>query len=809
MWRFLKWLAIGVFVVLFLLTAGLGLAYYFKADILAAVNRELSKNINGEISVGDIDFTIRQFPAVSIVLSDMYLRGTQYDRYHKDFFASDRVEIDLHLRPLLHKEIAIRSIRVKSGNFYIFRTQSGYTNLDVFKNLKSTDSANHKSQISVTFGNIKLNDVRFLYYDSLKKKSIDLYFQNATNVISYTDSSRLFALQGAVRFGGIMLNAKRGMYLKEKAADVKLYLEYDNSKQALVVKPSSLKFPRSTITLSGNFSFSSPGGFILRISSSKLNYNEGLSLLTQSLQHRLSTYKVERPVELKAIISGKLAPGANPNVDIGFSFRDNKVVVGKISARKITVNGKFTNHADNSQQNDDRNSLLTISSFQGSIGGLPSSGTATIRNLEDPFLELKSTVTVNLPALNAQVDTRRIFFQKGKFLSTIEYSGRLNEYLDKTATRYHGKLKGTATIRQASFLVGPRRHRIEKFEMATHFDQRELSIERTSFLINKSPVTMTGEILGFIPFFIQPARKGYINLSLYSKKLDLTSLLSAKSKKGKQKVANKTRKSISEMVDRLYEKTEFAVALKIDELQFRNFKSSSLKGDLILADRSLKAKNLSMDLADGNFKFSLNLNQLNKPVNPLAIEGTVANADINKVLFAFDNFNQRNITYNNLRGKINMKIKFSSNLDDDFNIITNGTKSTVDLSIKNGRLLNYEPLQHMSNFLLKKRDFDNVKFAEIKTRFTLRGKEVNIKKMEIESSVLRLFLEGRYSFANRTDLSVQIPLSNLRKRDKNYKPQNVGVNTKQGLSIFLHIHTDANGKTIIDYDPFKKYVKSR
>ena len=98
----------------------------------------------------------------------------------------------------------------------------------------------------------------------------------------------------------------------------------------------------------------------------------------------------------------------------------------------------------------------------------------------------------------------------------------------------------------------------------------------------------------------------------------------------------------------------------------------------------------------------------------------------------------------------------------------------LDFSIKNGKLLNFEPLQNMSNFLFKKRDFNNVQFGEIRSHMTIRGTEIDIRKMEIESSVLRLFLEGRYSLKDHTDLEVQVPLSNLKKRDKRLRAGECG-----------------------------------
>jgi hypothetical protein len=85
--------------------------------------------------------------------------------------------------------------------------------------------------------------------------------------------------------------------------------------------------------------------------------------------------------------------------------------------------------------------------------------------------------------------------------------------------------------------------------------------------------------------------------------------------------------------------------------------------------------------------------------------------------------------------------------------------------------------------------------------------------MEVQSNVLTVFLQGFYSFSDSasvgkgTSLSVQLPLSNLKKRDKNYKPENIGSEGDPGTSVYLHVFRDKGGKISFAYDPFKKWVK--
>ncbi len=81
--------------------------------------------------------------------------------------------------------------------------------------------------------------------------------------------------------------------------------------------------------------------------------------------------------------------------------------------------------------------------------------------------------------------------------------------------------------------------------------------------------------------------------------------------------------------------------------------------------------------------------------------------------------------------------------------------------------------------------------------------------MQILSSVVTIYVEGTYGFQGGTDMSVQVPLSNLKKREKDIKDVKISDDTKLGPSVFLRIRDNNDGKIQIAYDPFKDYYKEK
>ena len=81
--------------------------------------------------------------------------------------------------------------------------------------------------------------------------------------------------------------------------------------------------------------------------------------------------------------------------------------------------------------------------------------------------------------------------------------------------------------------------------------------------------------------------------------------------------------------------------------------------------------------------------------------------------------------------------------------------------------------------------------------------------MQIQSSVFSMFVEGVYGLKGNTDLGIQVPLSNLKKRKNDSGPENKGVDRKGGPSIHVRGQTGPDGKIKFKLDLFNKFNKEK
>jgi hypothetical protein len=354
----------------------------------------------------------------------------------------------------------------------------------------------------------------------------------------------------------------------------------------------------------------------------------------------------------------------------------------------------------------------------------------------------------------------------------------------------------------------PKQMKVEKVEALVHFNNEQCRIENISFMMNKNPIVIKGLFTGFVPFFQQPDKRVKVALTVTSPGLDLARLFPKnKTKKLSEEKAAKKKRKFSDLIDLLYKKLEAEITFDIKQLANKNFIAKNITGKILLVNDRLQIKSVKMNLAGGQVDFSASLNQLQKKVNPFTLTAKVKNADVRNFFYSFNNFNQTTIRHDNLSGKVNADIKLKASLNDALDIMTPTMDGDVEFKLKQGRLLEFEPLQKMSNFLFKNRDLSDVQFGEINAHFYLKGTELDVSRMEVQSTIFTLYVEGRYSLADSTDLSIQVPLSNLKMRDQHIPPENIGPDKRVGASVFLRAHKSKEGTTVITYDPFKKFKK--
>ncbi len=239
-----------------------------------------------------------------------------------------------------------------------------------------------------------------------------------------------------------------------------------------------------------------------------------------------------------------------------------------------------------------------------------------------------------------------------------------------------------------------------------------------------------------------------------------------------------------------------------------NFAAQNAKVYLLLQQNDWHIQRASLNFGGGSFLVDANVHHADTIFTGTA-HLDIKNADVRKAFYSFDNFGQDGISYDNLRGTLNTSAALQMQFDSKGGIVPGSLQGTASFSVLNGSLINYKPVMAIQEYALKNRDLTNITFAEIKNNFTIKQNQIQIPRMEIASTAMRIFVEGVYGVINApTDISIQVPLSNLSKQTNDKTPGNKGVDARVGPSIYLRAKSRNDGKIKVGLDLFRKFRKS-
>jgi hypothetical protein len=370
-------------------------------------------------------------------------------------------------------------------------------------------------------------------------------------------------------------------------------------------------------------------------------------------------------------------------------------------------------------------------------------------------------------------------------------------------------LLGKATITNGKLNYFARKINVDKLNATFRFTEKKFTVQDLSLSANKNALKITGNMTDFIPFFTSPKESCKVKLNITSPRLDMSNFSQQRQIARSKSAQVESKKRVSDLVEKLNEVLEFDLDFKVNEFVNKNFKATQLIGNLVLLNNEFILKNAGMDFANGKVSLNLKVSNLQKKINPIQLHAKMKEVDLKEFFYAFNNFNQKTFSHNHIDGKLSLDLDLRAEIDDKLDFITNDLSGVAKFTITDGRLKDFEPMQRLSNFLLKGRDFSDVQFGEITSNINMAGTQMHVSRMEVESTVITMFIEGRYDLKDSSDLSIQIPLSNLKKRDQDIPPENVGVDSKVGPSVYLRVKPDKTGKNTIGYDPFKKFRKKK
>ncbi|MEJ7626805.1 MAG: AsmA-like C-terminal region-containing protein [Ferruginibacter sp.] len=778
-----------------------------KKTIISQVTREIETKLNGKLSVGKVELSfLRNFPSISVLLNNVTLTDTMFSQHKHTFFKGKEIFVSLAVSKLIKKEPPLKGLRIDDGEIYLYTDTSGYTNTYLMRGKKDSVKSVAKNS-NIELKKIVLNNVRIIINDLKREKLHDFVVKNIKIDVDDNDNATSFNSKAEILIKSLAFNTRRGSFLKEKVFSGNFEMQMDKLRKQLVFNKIPVKISGQPFNITGFFDFSgiSPQ-FSLNIISNKIAYPFVRTLVPEKISNSLAIVGLSKPLNVTASIKGPLK-GGEPLVYITWMTENTQLITPFLDFEKATFKGFFSNEVVPGFPRKDPNSKIEINNFTATWHDLPiTSKKIEILNLTEPELSCDMSSAFDLIKLNELVGSNSLKLREGTGEIRLNYKGPIVKN-DKT----NSFLNGEVSFKNGNILYATRDVEMKNVNGMIVFRNSDVFVENLSTSVKGQNITMQGQAKNLLTLINTQPDKANIDWNIYSPSLDLgafTYLLDSKKKINKSS-RSKGMNAATAKIDELLEQGRLHVNVKADRLHYKNFDASNTVADItLLSDRYL-INNVSMEHAGGRMNLNGSLVNVVGNAHNARLLVNMDNVDVSRVFKAFDNFGQDGITGQNLDGKLTSKINAAMTIDSKGKVLPSSITSIIDFSLKNGVLNNYEPLKKLQRFVFKNRDFENIRFAELKNRLEVKDREIKINRMEIQSTVLSMFVEGVYSQKGGTDMSIQVPLNNLKKRAADFNPENIGADKKGGRSIYIRGRPGADGNVAFKLDLFNKFDKEK
>jgi hypothetical protein len=769
---------------------------------------QISNQINGRVNIGNIELSfLRNFPHISVLLQNVSITDSLFNLHHNTFFKGKEIFVSIDVLKLIDHQPPIKGIWLKTCELYLYTDSTGYTNSYLLHKKADTVSDTQQGEGKNELRNLVLKDVRFVVDDRRKEKFHDLVINQLKVRVDDKESHYLLFTKANILIKSLAFNKVRGSFVQNKVFRGQFNLSFQKDPKSLFFDSINIQLSDHPFNMSGQLELAGDKPqFQLRIHTRKVTYDFVKSCLPEKLAKALSIVDVSNSLDASANITGPLK-GGDPKVYVTWHAKEANLKTLFMDFEHAGFNGFYNNEVVAGLPRKDPNSVIEINDFTADWHGLPvKSKKIRILNLSEPLLTCDLTSDFSMTRLNELIGSKTLYLKQGEASIQLNYEGPLVKN-DNT----NSFLNGAVSFSNAVIEYAPRKVEMQKVNGRLIFKNSDVVVEDLRCVVLNNPITMNGQAKSLLTLINTQPDQANIDWNIYMPVMNLGSFLylfKAKESDNRQQSKKSTLQVMAAKIDDFIENGRLHVKLNADKFSYKKFEGRNALVDVTLLNDRYILNNVSMNNSGGRIALTGIL--LNQPsFHEANLKINMDNVDVSKVFTGFNNFGQDGLTAESIEGKLNAVIEASMKMSNDGQVIPASIVSRVDFSLTDGALNNYEPIKKIQRFIFKNRNFDNIRFAELKNRLEISNQEIRINRMEIQSTVMSLFVEGIYSKKGTTDLSIQVPLSNLKKRDDDYNPENIGVNKKTGGGIFLRGKPGEDGNIKFKLDLFKKYNKEK
>ncbi|MBS1638341.1 MAG: AsmA family protein [Bacteroidetes bacterium] len=767
-------LILSILIILPVIVAVIAITCY-KQDLSQMLIDKLESDYGVSVKVGHVSVGILEgWPDATVKLEHVTIRSLQPGADTTAMFRAGKIGLSLNLPKLISKKFQINSVSVENAFITLVKDSADVCN---FKLKSVRDTSASKSGIQFDIKKVILKQVSFRFLNHERKQDIHFLCKHNTIKLKHYADGIKANLQGSVLFHQFLFKPEKGPFLQNTPADLKLDVSVFSTHKIIFVAPSSgMTISGQAFQLSAYANLNEPRLLVLNVKANDLNYKKSLPLLNYNIRHSLRQINLSNTLDVDAMLVIALGKKQDPQMIIHVKGHNNDVEIGnsKVPYKHVRFDGSIINIAFPGKEPDMQNACIVFHHIRGEVYQFPFTANLKIRNLRKPDIDVHASMQIDASKIDFKPGQE--FVLSGNCIAGISYQGPVYGLNRESFLNDPMKLYATVQFNNLSY-----REKQNAFLYTVNGNaivtNKDLKFSKLAVQTAGGKLLIDGFAQGFTSYIFGNSNGFKTSVSATAGSFDLNPFISKD-----DKVTKKT--NTAKLNEASQSKFQFDIKLKAKQLTARKIIATNVDAELQYANELLNVSKLNMNACKGSLAIKGNLEKL----TDLNATVTASEVDIRTLMEQFENFGQNTVVSTNVLGTVNIHASFQSKLDNSMKIVPTSMIAQVYLTLKDGHLLEYEPLQNVSNYIFRKRNFNDITFSQLEQTFDVHGYEMKIDHLEIASNVLNLYVDGIYNFKGESNINLKIPWNNLKKRGENYVPRNMGKAGEDVKSLKLNYH---------------------
>lgn len=715
---------------------------FFSGPLKKLVQKQVNAQIEGEMIINGAAglSLLRHFPEASVSFHDIII----HSKDHSDtLLATSRVSFLFDIVDLFRGQYNITKLSLGDTKMNLHTNEQGTHNYDIFKPDTTIAAEPQETDLSINIREFSFQSISLQYSNRQNAQEMQVNVANGLVSLDYNNRFAEIMLQadvlpGLMVFGTVPYELPKKMQLTGG-------LQIDEENAVYRFSNTRLTVEGDIYELDGLLEEKSYGLWVDVVASGKEVGMKSLWALAAS-NGIGNDWEVNSngDLDFKATVKGALGSGRTPAIEAFVELKDGRISSSAVDGdlEKVLLTGHYTNGSGQSMES----SRFELSRWQGELKGYPFSISGQVENFTNPVISANVDGTFDGSAIGQLAAS----FGFNDLAGTIQCEGLQLQSDLGTSTSINGVVK----VKDLAFERND--HPFSAGSGTLTFQEDDLFLKADRWQAGASDFTMEGTIKHWASIWQVSAKsKASVKLTVRSAYQDWKELHEIFAPPATETAG----KTVPTDYLAYLQQIRGDVNLVCTKFSAGTFDADDLMTEVTLRPYLLTLDTAHMNTSDGRLIMKGTGRYLG---DELVFQADLTGHKVNvKKLFAsFDNFWQDYLVDDNLSGQVNGTVNGILAFDRQLQLKTEKLDIEGHLTVVDGHLRDFEPLQQLSSFV-KMKELKDIKFSTLKNVVLVKGDRVILPVMAIKSTAMNLWLSGEYFYDETIDYQFKIDLMDV------------------------------------------------